>query len=213
MGLTEPGMGVNPKTFLSLGTKSGAGSRPCGGRLEAGQKPAGALESLHAWRSSFPGGCAKPPGGQGQVCWLPAIAKASTMRSQGLRGPKAFFLCAGVSGDSHTAAEGLAVAWGARDLDFIWIFLIPTFPWNRMSGDLTLPKTPFPKTQNWLPTGLSSQVNPFRRALSWGIQDREASKQVTASRSQKEPLRPQMALATCNWYPRLAISGAGCLSE
>lgn len=140
-------MGVNPKTFLSLGTMSEAGSGPCGGRLEAGQKPAGALESLHAWKSSFPGGCAKPPGGQGQVCWLPAIAKASTMRSQGPRGPKAFLLCAGVSGTpTLLQREGLAVAWRARDLDFIWTFLIPTFSWNGRAGDLPLPKTPFPKT-------------------------------------------------------------------
>lgn len=140
---------MNPKTFLSLGTMSEAGSGPCGGRLEAGQKPAGALESLHAWKSSFPGGCAKPPGGQGQVCWLPAIAKASRMRSQVLRGPKAFLLCAGVSGTPTLLQRAWLWPGGAGDLDFIWTFLIPTFPWSGMAGERTLPETPFPKTQNW----------------------------------------------------------------
>lgn len=128
-------MGVNPGTFFSLGTMSEEGSGPCGGSLETRQKPVGALENLHAWKGSFPGRCAKPQGGQGQVCWLPAISKAS-MRNQGVQAPPPNLppLCSGPR-DSHTTAEGLAVGWGA---DLSWAFLISAFPWNRVTEDHTL---------------------------------------------------------------------------
>lgn len=91
-------MGVNPGTFFSLGIMSEEGSGPCGGSLETRQKPVGALENLHAWKGSFPERCAKPQGGQGQVCWLPAISKAS-MRNQGLQAsPPVFLPCARAPG-------------------------------------------------------------------------------------------------------------------
>lgn len=96
--------------------------------------------------------------------------------------------------DSHTVAEGLAVAWGARDLDFICTFLIPTFPWSRTAWDLTLPKAPFPKTQNWLHTGSVKSGSPIQE-----LRVVRLPRQVTASRSQKEPTKPEMGLATCSW--------------
>lgn len=191
---------MNLKTFLSLGTMSAAGSGPCGGRLEAGQKPAGALESRHAWKSSFPGGCAKPRGGQGQVCWLPAIAKASTKRSQGLRGPKAFLLCAGVSGTPTL----LQRAWlwpgerGTLTLSGHSQFQpLPGAGWRGTSHSQRLPS---PRLRGSVKSGSPVQELPVVRQ----------QEQVTASRSQKKPMRPQMGWATCSWCPRLPVSGAGC---
>lgn len=154
---------MNPKTFLSLGTMSAAGSGPCGGRLEAGQKPAGALESRLAWMEELlPGRVCQAPGWPRSGLLAPSHRQSLYDEKPGPAGAQSLPPLCWCLRDSHTTAEGLAVAWGAGDLDFIWTFSIPTFPWSGVAGDLTLTKTPFPKTQNWPHAGSVKSGSPIQ---------------------------------------------------